>query len=125
MVAGTAERPSGDSMSVALRRLKSGLALVGACAALAVVLPPLAGLLNLVAGVTLLLLAGYGAYRVWAFLEAVVEASRRPVTVRRNLKEPGDPPPPARRRGPREREPRERELRVRPVERAPHLDRGR
>ena len=105
-------------MGVALRRLKSGLALVGACAALAVVLPPLAGLLNLVAGVTLLLLAGYGAYRVWAFLEAVVEASRRPVTVRRNLKEPSDPPPPARRRVPRERE-----LRVRRVERAPQLGR--
>jgi hypothetical protein len=120
MVARTPLRSSGDSRGVALRRIKSGLALVGACAALAVVLPPLAGLLNLVAGVTLLLLTGYGAYRVWAFLEAVVEASRRPATVRRNLKEGGDPPPPARRR-----EPRERELRVRPVERAPQAERTR
>lgn len=66
-------------------RIKTALALVGACAALSIVLPPLAGLLNAVGSVTLLGLAGYSAYRAWAWLESVVEASRRPSTVRRNL----------------------------------------
>lgn len=65
--------------------MKSGLALVGACAALSIVLPPLAGVLNAVGSVTLLALGGYSAYRAWAWLESVVEASRRPTTVRRNL----------------------------------------
>jgi len=66
-------------------RMKSGLALVGACAALSIVLPPLAGVLNAVGSVTLLALGGYSAYRAWAWLESMVEASRRPTTVRRNL----------------------------------------
>jgi len=81
-------------------RIKSGLALIGACAALSIVLPPLAGLLNAVGSVTLLALGGYSAYRTWAWLETVVEASRRPTTVRRNLSraEPGDEPQPARSR---------------------------
>ncbi|HVB14408.1 MAG TPA: hypothetical protein VNH38_06615 [Candidatus Dormibacteraeota bacterium] len=73
-------------------RIKSALALVGACAALSIVLPPLAGLLNAVGSVTLLALAGYSAYRAWAWLETVVEASRRPTTVRRNLSR-SDPQP--------------------------------
>ncbi|MGH7643679.1 MAG: hypothetical protein ACRENX_11855 [Candidatus Dormibacteria bacterium] len=66
-------------------RIKSALALIGACAALSIVLPPLAGVLNGVGSVTLLALGGYSAYRAWAWLETVVEASRRPSTVRRNL----------------------------------------
>ncbi|MGA8207327.1 MAG: hypothetical protein WB801_05100 [Candidatus Dormiibacterota bacterium] len=66
-------------------RIKSALALVGACAALAIVVPPLAGLLNAVGSVTLLALAGYSAYRGWAWMESVVEASRRPTAVRRNM----------------------------------------
>jgi hypothetical protein len=66
-------------------RIKSALALVGACAALAIVVPPLAGLLNAVGSATLLALAGYSAYRAWAWMESVVEASRRPTTVRRNM----------------------------------------
>jgi hypothetical protein len=66
-------------------RVKSALAVVGACAALALVIPPLAGLLNAVGSVTLLALAGYSAYRGWAWMESVVEASRRPTAVRRNL----------------------------------------
>ena len=103
---------------MAARRFRSGLAVVGACAALAVLAPPLAGLLNLVAGLTLLALAGYAAYRVWAFMEAVVEASRRPTTVRRNLREGADPPAPTRRR-----QPRELELRVRAAERGGERDR--
>jgi hypothetical protein len=72
--------------------MKSALALVGACAALSIVVPPLAGLLNGVGSVTLLALGGYSAYRAWAWLETVVEASRRPTTVRRNLNrsDPGD-----------------------------------
>jgi len=68
-------------------RFKTLLAVVGGCAALSVVAPPLAGLLNAVGSLTLLALAAYAAYRGWAFLEAVVEASRRPVTVRRNLQD--------------------------------------
>ncbi|MGA7173435.1 MAG: hypothetical protein WA809_01315 [Candidatus Dormiibacterota bacterium] len=77
-------------------RVKSALALVGACAALSIVVPPLAGLLNGVGSLTLLAMGGYAAYRAWAWLEAVVEASRRPTTVRRNLNrsDPGDDPPP-------------------------------
>jgi len=77
-------------------RMKSALALVGACAALSIVVPPLAGLLNGVGSVTLLALGGYSAYRAWAWLETVVEASRRPTTVRRNLNrsDPGDEPQP-------------------------------
>ena len=66
-------------------RIKSALAVVGACAALSIVVPPLAGLLNAVGSTTLLALAGYSAYRAWAWLETVVEASRRPTTVRRNM----------------------------------------
>lgn len=94
---------------MAKARFKEGLALMGACAALAVVVPPLAGLLNAVAGVTLLAMTGYAAYRAWAFLEAVVEASRRPATVRRNLSAKDDPParsprPRQRGRGGEERE---------------------
>lgn len=97
---------------MAKARFKEGLALVGACAGLAVIIPPLAGLLNAVAGVTLLALAGYGAYRTWAFLEAVVEASRRPATVRRNL-HPEEPPSRAPRPPQRSRQPEEREFRIR------------
>lgn len=41
-------------------------------------------------------MAAYAAYRGWAFLEAVVEASRRPVTVRRNLQETPERGTPAR-----------------------------
>lgn len=66
-------------------RIKTALALVGACAAVSIVVPPLAGLLNAVGSVTLLALGGYSAYRAWAWLESVVEASRRPTTVRRNM----------------------------------------
>ncbi|HEY6538970.1 MAG TPA: hypothetical protein VI138_08050 [Candidatus Dormibacteraeota bacterium] len=66
-------------------RVKSILALVGACAAASIVVPPVAGLLNGIGSVALLGLAGYAAYRAWAWLESVVEASRRPTTVRRNL----------------------------------------
>ncbi|NNM97881.1 MAG: hypothetical protein HKL89_09805 [Candidatus Dormibacteraeota bacterium] len=77
-------------------RFKTGLAVVGGCAALSVVAPPLAGLLNAVGSLTLLALAAYAAYRGWAFLEAVVEASRRPVTVRRNLQETPERSSPAR-----------------------------
>lgn len=81
-------------------RIKSALALVGACAAVSIVLPPLAGLLNGIGSVTLLVLAGYSAYRAWAWLETVVEASRRPTTVRRNLNrsEPADEPQPSKSR---------------------------
>jgi hypothetical protein len=81
-------------------RIKSALALVGACAALSIVVPPLAGLLNAVGSVSLLALGGYSAYRAWAWLETVVEASRRPTTVRRNLNrsESGDEPQPSRSR---------------------------
>jgi membrane protein implicated in regulation of membrane protease activity len=100
-------------------RVKSGLAVVGGCAALSVVAPPLAGLLNALGCVTLLALAGYAAYRGWAFMESVVEASRRPTTVRRNLDEVkdrrGPVRSPARSRtgaGAPEHEPPERELRV-------------
>lgn len=109
---------------MAKSKFKEGLALVGACAALAVIIPPLAGLLNAVAGVTLLALAGYGAYRTWAFLEAVVEASRRPATVRRNL-HPEEPParaPRAPQRG-RQREEREFKMRGDPIRQAGILDR--
>jgi hypothetical protein len=79
-------------------RIKSALAVVGACAALAIVVPPLAGLLNAVGSVTLLALAGYSAYRGWAWMESVVEASRRPTAVRRNLgrSEGREPPAPSR-----------------------------
>lgn len=66
-------------------RIKTALALIGACAAASIVVPPLAGLLNAVGSVTLLALGGYSAYRAWAWLESVVEASRRPTTVRRNM----------------------------------------
>jgi|GEM_PF-6502543 len=66
-------------------RVKSALAVIGACAALAIVIPPLAGLLNAIGSVTLLGLAGYSAYRGWAWMESVVEASRRPTAVRRNM----------------------------------------
>ncbi|MGH7666984.1 MAG: hypothetical protein ACREN1_06715 [Candidatus Dormibacteria bacterium] len=66
-------------------RIKSGLALVGACAALSILLPPLAGALNALGSLALLALAGYSAYRAWSWLERMVEASRRPATVRRNL----------------------------------------
>ncbi|HVC38707.1 MAG TPA: hypothetical protein VNH20_01875 [Candidatus Dormibacteraeota bacterium] len=78
--------------------MKTALALVGACAALSIVVPPLAGLLNGIGSVTLLALGGYSAYRAWAWLESVVEASRRPTTVRRNLSrsEPSPEPRPAR-----------------------------
>lgn len=81
-------------------RIKSALALVGACAALSIVVPPLAGLLNAVGSVTLLALGGYSAYRAWAWMETVVEASRRPTTVRRNLNrsDPGEEPQPSRSR---------------------------
>lgn len=60
--------------------------MVGGCAALSVLLPPLGALFNAVGSVTLLALAAYAAFRGWAFMESVVEASRRPTTVRRNLK---------------------------------------
>lgn len=75
-------------------RIKSALALVGACAALAIVVPPLAGLLNAIGSVTLLALAGYSAYRGWAWMESVVEASRRPTAVRRNMGRSDSPDPP-------------------------------
>ncbi len=68
------------------QRFKTGLAVVGGCAALSVLLPPLGALFNAVGSVTLLALAAYAAFRGWAFMESVVEASRRPTTVRRNLK---------------------------------------
>jgi hypothetical protein len=61
------------------------LAVIGACAAISILLPPLAGLLNVVASLTMLGMAAYAAYRGWAFMESLVEASRRPATVRRNL----------------------------------------
>jgi hypothetical protein len=82
-------------------RIKSALALVGACAALAIVIPPLAGLLNAIGSVTLLALAGYSAYRGWAWMESVVEASRRPTAVRRNMgrSEPREQPTPSKARG--------------------------
>jgi hypothetical protein len=109
-------------------RFKTGLAVVGGCAALSVVAPPLAGLLNAVGCVTLLALAGYAAYRGWAFMESVVEASRRPATVRRNMddgKERGGParsPARSKARAPEpEREPAERELRLWPRP-GPHRD---
>ncbi|MHB8323303.1 MAG: hypothetical protein ACYDHB_02580 [Candidatus Dormibacteria bacterium] len=100
-------------------RFKTGLAVVGGCAALSVVAPPLAGLLNAVGSLTLLALAAYAAYRSWAFLEAVVEASRRPVTVRRNLHDGPERPAPGRapsrsRTPPVERAPQERAFRIRP-----------
>ncbi|HUY24064.1 MAG TPA: hypothetical protein VMV09_02015 [Candidatus Saccharimonadales bacterium] len=77
-----------------MSRIKSALALVGACAALAIVVPPLAGLLNAIGSVTLLALAGYSAYRGWAWMESVVEASRRPTAVRRNTGRSDSPDPP-------------------------------
>lgn len=90
-------------------RIKSALALVGACAALSIVLPPLAGVLNAVGSLTLLALGGYSAYRAWAWLETVVEASRRPTTIRRNLdrQDPSERSvaPKARSRGPIRTEP--------------------
>ncbi len=70
---------------MARHRFRTGLAVIGACAAISILLPPLAGLLNVVASITMLGLAAYGAYRIWAFMESLVEASRRPATVRRNL----------------------------------------
>lgn len=81
-------------------RVRSALALVGACAAVSIVIPPLAGLLNAVGSVTLLALGGYSAYRAWAWLETLVEASRRPTTVRRNLSrsDPGADPQPSKAR---------------------------
>ncbi len=106
-------------MSMARGRFKTGLAVVGGCAALSVVAPPLAGLLNAVGSLTLLALAAYAAYRSWAFLEAVVEASRRPVTVRRNLHEGPERAAPVRtpsrsRTPPGDRDTQEREFRLRP-----------
>ncbi len=95
-------------------RFKTGLAVVGGCAALGVVAPPLAGLLNLVAGLTLLGLAAYAMYRGWAFMEAVVEASRRPTTVRRNLQ--AGPEGPAPERAPRRSRAPSPERDFRPVE---------
>jgi hypothetical protein len=93
--------------------------MVGGCAALSVVAPPLAGLLNAVGCVTLLALAGYAAYRGWAFMESVVEASRRPAAVRRNLDEVKERRGPVRspsrsraRAADPEHEPPERELRL-------------
>ncbi|MFZ0994562.1 MAG: hypothetical protein WAO09_01080 [Candidatus Dormiibacterota bacterium] len=82
-------------------RVKSALAVVGACAALAIVIPPIAGLLNAIGSVTLLALAGYSAYRGWAWMESVVEASRRPAAVRRNAgrSDPRQPSVPAKARG--------------------------
>ncbi|MHB1639789.1 MAG: hypothetical protein ACYCUD_08130 [Candidatus Dormibacteria bacterium] len=70
---------------MAKHRFRTGLAVVGACAALSVVAPPLASMLNAVGSLTLLALAAYAAYRSWAFLESLVEASRRPATIRRSL----------------------------------------
>jgi len=68
---------------------------------------------------TLLALAGYAAYRGWAFMESVVEASRRPATVRRNLDEVKERRGPVRspsrsraRAADPEHEPPERELRL-------------
>ncbi|MGH7698443.1 MAG: hypothetical protein ACRENV_07185, partial [Candidatus Dormibacteria bacterium] len=66
-------------------RVRTGLAIVGGCAAVSIVLPPLAGALNAVGTLALLALSGYLAYRGWAWMESIVEASRRPSTVRRNL----------------------------------------
>jgi hypothetical protein len=82
-------------------RVKSALAVVGACAALAIVIPPLAGLVNAIGSVTLLALAGYSAYRGWAWMESVVEASRRPTAVRRNMgrSDSRQPTPPSKARG--------------------------
>lgn len=58
------------------------------------ILPPLAGLLNAIGSVSLLAVGGYSAYRAWAWMETVVEASRRPTTVRRNLsRSDGSGPP--------------------------------
>ncbi len=79
------ELPDGLPNVMAKHRFRTGLAVVGACAALSVVAPPLAGMLNAVGSLTLLALAAYAAYRSWAFLESLVEASRRPATIRRNL----------------------------------------
>ncbi|MHB1575289.1 MAG: hypothetical protein ACYCX9_02070 [Candidatus Dormibacteria bacterium] len=70
---------------MAKHRFRTGLALIGGCAAISILVPPLAGLLNVVASITMLGLAAYAAYRSWAFMESLVEASRRPATVRRNL----------------------------------------
>ena len=103
-------------------RFRTGLAVIGGCAALAILVPPLAGLLNVVASLTMLGLAAYAAYRCWAFMESVVDASRRPTTVRRNLEsqrsrspergpQPEDPDPPGRDEVARERP---RRLRIRP-----------
>ncbi|MGA2873041.1 MAG: hypothetical protein ABSF27_05595 [Candidatus Dormibacteria bacterium] len=80
---------------MSMGRIKTGLAVVGTCAALSIVLPPLAGLMNAVGSVTLLALGGYTAYRAWAWMETVVEASRRPTTVRRNLEKASSPEPPS------------------------------
>lgn len=101
-------------MKMSKGRFKTGLAVLGGCAALSVVAPPLAGLLNAVASLTLLALAAYAAYRGWAFLEAVVEASRRPVTVRRNLHEAPERAPTRSRNTPAERAAPEREFRLKP-----------
>ncbi len=92
-------RPRSSSLrdflsTMRVSRIKSALALVGACAALAIVVPPLAGLLNAIGSVTLLALAGYSAYRGWAWMESVVEASRRPTAVRRNMGRSDSPDPP-------------------------------
>ncbi|MGH7610486.1 MAG: hypothetical protein ACREN4_00550 [Candidatus Dormibacteria bacterium] len=71
--------------------VKSGLALVGGCAAASILLPPLAGILNAIATLALLGMAALVAYRGWAWMESIVEASRRPVTVRRNRKAETNP----------------------------------
>ena len=85
---------------MSMGRIKTGLAVVGTCAALSIVLPPLAGLMNAVGSVTLLALGGYTAYRAWAWMETVVEASR-PSPPRRTGPGLGAGPPRSRRRCPR------------------------
>ncbi|MGH7640875.1 MAG: hypothetical protein ACREN7_06600 [Candidatus Dormibacteria bacterium] len=82
-------------------RIKTGLAVAGACAGLSVLLPPLAGALNALGSLALLAVAGYAVFRAWAWLERMVEASHRPATVRRNLDRSPAPSEPERRPTPK------------------------
>ncbi len=77
-------------------RMRTGLAVVGGCVVVGIVVPPLAGVVNAVGSLTLLGLAGYALVRGWLWMDRLVAASRRTSPIRR-------PPTPAREVEPRTR----------------------
>jgi len=77
-------------------RIRTGLAVVGGCVVVGIVVPPLAGVINAVGSLTLLGLAGYALVRGWLWMDRLVAASRRTTPIRR-------PPAPGREVEPRTR----------------------